>query len=231
MAFPIDADRVTTAVGNTVNGEPINLPPNIQSGNLLVIAWCRWSSTADKTVTGFTRLEELTSFGGSSHHATIWYRFADGTEGASTPTSYPGEGKMTAVCWRITGASTTIAPQFVTGSTDADTPDPGLIAPSGAPKDFLFIWAGECDTQPTMPPSGSPTSYSNAVGAQSGGTGAATSKNCTFGATRQLTTSIEDPGSWTLDVGTATSVAWAIAVHPLAGIPTPNLFTRTNARW
>src|SRR3990172_7729583 len=123
--------------------------------------------------------------------------------------------KFASIAFTISNAidPTIRAPEFATLTTGSSTtPDPGSLSPTGGSKDYLWIWAGGWEGEQTSPPSGNPTNYANATGADSGTTGSNAANTRVATAERTLTASSEDPGSWTISASDDLT-ATVIVVH------------------
>lgn len=213
MGAPVDAARSTSG-GTASGGTPFNInQPTVASGDMMIVIAAVNGTVMGTQPVGFTSL-----FGNSTDGTFEWvsvgYRVCDGSEGATTTATANVNAKFSAVVWKITGADTSVTPIISTMATASST-TPNPTAATGASHDWLWVWAASCNNQPTMPPTGQPTGYSNPVGVQSGGSGGASSKTCSFGATKQaLAATTEDPSSWTI----STSSAWGAFTVGVAGI-------------
>lgn len=225
MAAPVDAGRATS--GGTSGTPSVTLPGSIASGDLLVVLFAPNNNILQSVPTGWTKIKELQLISSSNLMGFVLVRVADGSEGTSLNITLFNSGsvKWSAVAWRITGSDTSTTPEISSDtSASSTTPDPLSLSPAGGSKDYLALWLGVSNNQPTMPPSGVPTNYSNAVGVKSGGTGSAASKSTAFGASRQLSgASSEDPPSWTIDTSSAWA-AWTLMVYPSAAAATEDIF-------
>lgn len=221
MASPVDAARTPTSItASTASPLSINLPSSISAGHLLVMIIRSPSGATFTTPSGWTALVSNNTADGSDDTTSIYYRIADGAEGATVSVTVSASTKASAVVWRITGSSSTDAPQLSTIATGNSTvPDPTTVTPTGGSKDYLFLWLGGWEGEQTSPPTSDLTNYVNETGADTG-TGGAVATNCRVGgASRQLTASSENPPVWgALSVADDWS-AWAMAVHPVSDTP------------
>lgn len=216
MAFPaVQATNTTNGTAASASAV-VNLPAGIVAGDLLLVLHRSADGTALHAVSGggWTNLFNDNS-DASNDRISLWYRQADGTEGA-TITITQTSSKFASLAWRITGHEDPAvqAPEFATLVTGTSAlPDPGAVTPTGGAKDYLFLWMGGWEGEQTSPPAGNPTNYASPFGADSG-TGGAVATNCRVAsASRALNAASEDPGSWTIsasDDWTAT----VLAVHP-----------------
>jgi len=202
----------TTATANAA----VNLPSGIVSGDLLLVLHRSASNTTSHAVSGggWTNLFNDDS-DGSNDRISLWYRQADGTEGA-TITITQTSSKFASIAYRISGAEnpSTQAPEFATLVTGTDAaPNPGSLSPTGGAKSYLWLWMGGWEGEQTSPPAGNPTDYSSPLGADSG-TAGLTATNCRVAAAqRTLNAASENPGSWTISVSDDWT-ATVVAVHP-----------------
>lgn len=215
----------TTGVtnGSTAAASPLsfNMPATISSGDALLAIVRNNAGSAGTGFTfpaGWTEIYEGDSADGSDDLHTIAWREADGTEGATINVSFDGGGsvKYAGLILRITGAVTLTnkAPDIntsVTGTTA--TPDPGNNAPTCGSKDYLWVWMGGWEGEQTSPPTGNPTSYTGAQGANSGTASTVPTNMRVAISTRQLTAASEDPGSWTISAADNWT-AHVVAVAP-----------------
>lgn len=211
MAFPVDAARVGTNGSTAATNKVCNLPTGIASGHQLVLELRSAGADTHSTPTGWTALVLNNNADASNDVVSVFWRIADGTEGATVTVTATASLKFAAICWRITGAGT---PQISAAATGASaTPDPPSFTPTGGAQDYLWLWVGSWEGEQTSPPAGNPTNYSNPFGAATG-EGGAIATNCrAAGATRQFNAATEDPPSWTISV-IDDWTAWTIAVPP-----------------
>lgn len=226
MAFPTDAARLNTNGTAAAINKVCNLAGGIVSGNLLILILRSAGADTHTTPTGWTQLVLNNAADGSDDTTSIWYRIADGNEGATVTVTATTSLKFAAECWRVTEGDTPQVSGTATGASA--TPDPPSFSPAGGAQDYLWFWIGGWEGEQTSPPAGSPLNYSNPVGANSGTAGAIASNCRVAGATRQLNAATEDPPSWTISVSDDWS-AWTIAVPPVFRYETRRM--RQPGRW
>lgn len=225
MASPVDAGRLGT-IGTAVSSHVCNLPGSISAGDLLIVAhWVNNSSiTGTYPPTGYTSIYNRAFNGDAdpiSASFSVFYKVAAGGETTATVACVTAT-KWASCAWRITGhdsGTPPVADTAITHATASSSPNPTSFSPAGGSKDYLWIWVGAWNKLATAPPTGTPTNYSNAVGASSSGNPSTSNAGCA-GATRQNTAASEDPPVWT----TSAAVDWAaitIAVYPVAGGAAP----------
>lgn len=222
MASPVDSARQGTNVTTAATTHNVNV--GSPAGGVLLIVMGRFPAAPGAvTFTGYTAIAGLdpNTADASDDSTFVWYRVADGTEGATDPCNPTNSVKGAYLCWEITGAEdpTVQAPEvgtIATGTTTANS-NPGATTPTGGSKDYLFL-AMEAHDGEGSAATVAPTNYSNLVTANSG-TGGAVATNCIMGgASRQLTASTEDPGAFTNAAPATGWTAFTIAIHP-ATIP------------
>lgn len=219
MASPVDSNRVTSQTTSAGTSHTINVG-SPAAGNLLIVLIRFGAAQGAITFTGYTSIANDASDAGAGTTA-IYYRWADGTEGVSDAMTTGSSAKMAAICWVITGAvdPATQAPQVstvATGTTTANTCNPGTVTPTGGSKDYLFIACGTEDGE-VGAFTGAPASYSNLVAANSSTAGLPATNVLIGGASRQLTAASDDPGVFTHAAAAAGWTAFTVAVHPPLG--------------
>lgn len=221
MASPVDAGRATTGITSATDPWTANLPASIAAGNLLIMMARTPNATTITTPSGWTLFSGLPSTADPSDDTTyIWYRWADGAEGTTVSLNLSANAKGAVIAWRITGAEnpSTQVPELSTIATaTSTTPNPTTVTPTGGSKDYLFLWLGAWDQEPTNPPGTPPANYTNWVGASSGSASTLSTNNRLAGGSRQLTAASEDPGSVTTSSNVNWS-AWCMAIHPPVGV-------------
>lgn len=225
MASPVVEGTAETAVTTAGTSHAITLPASIASTDLVLITSSIGSTAA--TFNALTDWTEIADENAAIGLKIIWYSGA-GVPSNPTFTSSASTRSAT-IAWRISGADKTITPEIGTVATGTSaTPDPPAVTPTGGSKDYLFIaiagMAGEeadDDTWGNTPP----TNYLPSPPLQKAcGTVGTNLGGLIVAASRQLTASTDNPGTFGVDV----SAAWraqTIAVHPAppAAAPIPDL--------
>lgn len=206
MAFPQVA--AVNGGNDTVNrtDHTVNLPAGIQAGDLLLVFF---ASDGNPTITfpeGWTELFDKLS--ALEVRLVVWYRVADGEEGA-TITVTTSNIQMTAhTSYRITGYSG--VPECGDATTgNSTTPDPPSLTPSWGAKDTL--WFAVCGYDANKTVTAYPTDYTN------GRNDFADSLwGCGVGsARRELNAESENPNVFTISASEQW-VANTIAIQPVA---------------
>jgi hypothetical protein len=229
MAAPTDAARQATNISTAATSHAINV--GSPSAGTLLIVFVRFAGAAGTvTFTGYTPLVTQNNSDASDDETSIYYRWADGSEGASDTLSTANSVKLAAICWEITGAenpsfSAPTVSTVATGTTAANSANPSSVAPADAPQDTLYLALAGGDGE-VGAYTASPTNYSTITAANSG-TGGAASSNCFIGgASRQLTaSSSEDPGAFTHGAHTTGWTAYTVAIRDVS----PN--ARVTVSW
>jgi hypothetical protein len=240
MASPVDASRTPTSIATATTPLAINLPGSISAGDLLIMFIRTAGAQTLTTPAGWTALVTNNAADATDDVTGVFWRKADGTEGATVNVTPSAAAKAAAVVWRITGAADpTVTPPQVSSAvvgTAANSANPPSISPTGGSKDYLFLILGGLDGEGIA---FTHSVYTNLQSANSGTAGAVATNCIIAGATRQATTATEDPAAFTHTVPSTGCTAFTIAVHPppvpkqtnvarmsLAGASTPA--TRTS---
>ena len=239
MAAPVDSARVATNISTAGTTHAVNVGSPV-SGTL-VIVFARFAAAPGTiTMTGYT---SLNGAAGDSSDATddttiVFYRWADGTEGATDDCTTVNSVKAGFISWEVTGAEnpSTSAPTISTvavGTTAANTANPGSVAPAGAPRDTLYIAMAGGDGE-VGAYTAAPTNYANLQAANSGTGGVAASNVLMGGASRQITaSSSDDPGVFTHGAHTTGWTAYTVAIREasaVAFLAAPERMYRTAVR-
>lgn len=217
MAAPTDSARVATNISTAATTHAVNVGSPV-AGTLLIVAVRFAAAPGAVTFTGYTPFAGPDATDASAGTTTIFYRWADGTEGATDDCSPTNSVKAAYLAWEITGAEnpSLSPPQASTvaiGTTVANTANPNSVAPDGAPRDTLYLAIMTMDGE-TNTPTASPTNYSAITVANSGTGGATTANGFTAGGSRQLTaSSSDDPGTFTHPAAIAGWSAFAVAIR------------------
>lgn len=201
MAAPVDAARATTNITSASTLWNVNYPTGIVAGDLLLTFFRTATGAIGGPPSAWTQLGSYFTGDASDDATGIYWKVAAGGESGTLSYDWSGSTKGAAIMWRITGAvdpaevPLTVSTEAV--GTGANACNPGSVAPTGAPKDTLYVAMGGYDGE-TGAFTAAPTNYSNLAAANSG-TGGAVATNCIIGgATRGLTaSSSEDPGAFT----------------------------------
>lgn len=226
MASPTDSARQGTNITTASTSHAINV--GSPAAETLLIVWVRFAAAPGTvTFTGYTSLASDTS-DASDDTSQVFYRWADGAEGATDTLTTGNSVKLAAICWEVTGAENPAfnAPNISTvavGTTTANTADSGSVAPVGAPKDTLYISMAAGDGE-VGAYTGAPASYANLATANSS-TGGQPATNCFIGgASRQISASSSDnPGAFTHGAHTTGWTAYTVAIRdpqPVSETPT-----------
>ncbi|MGH2569131.1 MAG: hypothetical protein ACRDGA_12400 [Bacteroidota bacterium] len=216
MPFPSVAGAAPSEQTATTMSHPVTLPPDIVSGNLLIIDFHISQTTNDgngpATPSGWTKfiISNGTANGGydtEGQRSDLFYRVADGNEVSPLTITTGGNRRSTAVALRIINHNSLIAPQISAGAAaGSGQSNPASLTPSGGPKDFLWLALGSAAIT-GITQFDPPTNYTFIVGSFADDT----VNQLTLGS-RALNATTEDPGTFTHN-----SAAWhgfTIAVHP-----------------
>lgn len=220
MAAPVDAGRATTSISSAANPWTVNLPGGIVAGHLLLMYVRSGGAQSFTTPSGWSKDGNIGDFSSDAADDlnSVFWRVADGTEGATLSLDVSASAKGAAIVWRITGAAdpATQPPEsnFPQTGTGANI-DPNVSIPTGGPKDFLYVVCGGCDGETQT---FSNSDLSNVTNANSG-TGGAVATNCRIGGgtIEQSSSSSYNPAAWTVAAPQSGVTAFVVAVHPSAG--------------
>jgi hypothetical protein len=214
MAFPSPGTPIATAFSTSVTSMAVSMPTTVNSGDrLIAVSEIRNVVTWSTVPSGWSQLK-LQAGGGSIGDLSVFEKIATGSEGGTTATWVASTG--TTAEWqviRITGAHVSTASEVASTSGDASNADPPSLTPTGGSKDYLWIAvAGNGATGETTGFTAAPTNY---TGLQSNGTSSGGSTANIATATRQLTASSENPGTFTPNSNRFWAAA-TVAVYPAA---------------
>lgn len=214
MASPVDSAQTGTNITTASTSWAVNVGSPV-AGTLLIVLVRFAAAPGTVTFTGYTQLGSDSS-DATDDQTMVFYRWADGTEGATDTLAPTNSVKGCAICWGITGAAdpADIAPQISTvavGTTTANTANPGLLTLSRT-DDVLYLALMGLDGEGNAP-TVAPTNFSNLTTANSGITGAVAT-NCSIGgASRQVTASpSQDPATFTHAAATTGWTAWTVGI-------------------
>ena len=218
MATPV-IETVADTTWQTGTTIAATLPSGIVSGDLLLafIGVDPLGGTG-LTVTppsGWTESYDVQDTGQFCTSA-MWYRKADGAEGATIDITVSASRAGCARIYRISGAEdpATQAPEFVNvvnaGSTT--THDPATITPAGGSKDYLYFANCYFNTY-TANVSTYPSGYTSTGTLRTGTTGAEGS--LAYAVLSSTASSSENPGAYTLSVA-RDAVTTTVAIAPPA---------------
>ncbi|MEQ1844160.1 MAG: hypothetical protein ABL983_01115 [Nitrospira sp.] len=143
-AFPIVQATNSTGDATNVTSHTVGLPASISSGDLLMaFISCRNSTSTIVFPGGWTQVGSDFNSGGVASGQTInaiYYRVANGGEGASITVTTSVSNACASVTKRITGQHASTAPEAGTAASGASVnPDPPNLAPSWGAEDTLWI--------------------------------------------------------------------------------------------
>lgn len=232
MAAPTDSARQGTDITTAATSFNINVGSPV-ADTLLIVFMRMCGDDGGSDFPGYTNIFDDNT-DASNDRTYVWYRWADGTEGATDTMTSANSVKMAAICWEVTGAQNE-SPNVstaVTGTTSANTANSGSVAPISPPQDTLYISMCGGDGE-VGAYTAAPTNYTSpGLVTANSGTGGAAATNCFIGgASRQITaSSSDDAGVFTHGAHNAgwTGVAVAIRAAAAAG-PASLLLPNLNA--
>lgn len=132
MAAPVDSARQATNISTAATSHNINVGSPV-AGTLLIVMVRFAAAPGTVTFTGYTQLAASTA-DASDDDTRIYYRWADGTEGATDTLATTSSVKLAAISWEVTGAANpaTVVPGIsaaVVGTVANINPGPAPAGP------------------------------------------------------------------------------------------------------
>jgi hypothetical protein len=220
--FPVVAGTATSAKTTIVDeAHTIDLPIEIQSGDLVLIYWSDANNSATEPTlpAGWTELASSNS-STSSIYRKIWYRIADGTEGNSVSTTNTFGDRSAHVVYRIEAGSYVGTP-FVSSTDNGtdDEPDPPSLAPGIGTQKFLWFattHAAEAQTYSI------PSNFGNTLASSTTGSSTNANQSQVITARRFLEAASLNPGIFSLN-GNAVHSAWTVGIQgAVMNVPYPH---------
>lgn len=230
MAAPSDSARQGTNITTAGTSHAINVG-SPTAGTLLIVFVRFAGAPGTVTFTGYTQIVSDSSDASDDTTAVYW-RWADGNEGATDTLGTANSIKLGAISWEVTGAANeqpNISAVSV-GTTVANTCQSNNVVPAGAPCDTLYITMGGEDGE-SGAFTAAPANYVNLQAANSGTGGLPATNVLMGGASRQINASSgDDAGVFTHAAATTGWTAFAVAIHaPLFGTE-PNYYEQAVKR-
>lgn len=210
--YPLVRDITTGNDGGVgATNHTVNLPSGIAAGERLIVMFAGREPDDVTFPAGWTELYDTGNAGQACQAGA--YRDCDGTEGASITVTTTVNRRSAWQVWRLSRGNfiASAAPEVGTVATgNSANPDPPTVAPSwGGSVPTLFIVSAAIKESVTPPSVSSwPTNYADN---QTQVTGAGTN-HALHAASRQASTSSENPGTFTLS-GSERWAAQTIAVR------------------
>ena len=209
-AFPVVAATANSTETADVTTHTVNLPASIGAGDLLVAFACVDASPTITEPSGWSVLHSTAN--GSANTGAIWYKVASGSEGA-TMTFATSAGQQSAhITWRVTGhGHSASAPNSGTAATGTDAnPNPPSLTPAAGAQDYLWV-VTECNDNGQETVTAYPADYtSNQLNINNGNVAGAAQAV----ASRNLNTTTQDPGTFTITTATEQWVTQTLAIAP-----------------
>jgi hypothetical protein len=217
----------TTTSAGVTSPMTLNLPASIAAGDLLVCQIARRGGSQTYTFpAGWVQVSGAASLENAQGQFDLFYKIADGTEGATISVSSTVAGSNRMTCWiaRFTGADnagTPVAAAAAEGSATDANPDPPNFAPGLGARDFLWF-AVQISESTAQSVTAYPTNYTGNQTSLNGALASTTGMRHSF-ASRALNASSEDPGTFTMTA----SIIWkakTFAIIPPASATTARNF-------
>lgn len=213
--FPQIVGTATSAKTNELNlVHTVTLPEGIESGDLILIFWSDASRrNTQPDLPGYT---ELKSSFASNSYRKIYYRIADGTEGASVSTSNTIDERSAHVSYRIAKGTYSGNPSASNEDAGSDnSPNPPELPGGGT---FKFLWFASVHTQEignyTLP-----NNYESVSESRTSANTSTDARHCQMITVyRTNEASSENPSAFSLS-GWAVHAAYTVAVKGVQIIP------------
>jgi len=199
MAYPVIEGYNTSNTASGTN-HTVNLPANIQAGELLVVLSYSDGTNENDNIAGWTRLGYKSY---SGHSCAILYKIATGEEGATVTGTTASTEATAHISLRISNWSD-VELSAVANATSL-YPNPPNLAPAWGVYKTLWLAIGGGDYNRTV--SAYPEGYSDSIYSFYNGTG-----GCWVGCARKFSENeSEDPGTFTISASDDWS-AWTLAI-------------------
>lgn len=226
--FPVIAGTNTSVRTTQTSGNHIiSLPSGIESGDLILIFWADGTETGtDPSLPGGYIL--LDSYETESSYFAIWYRIADGTEGATVSTTNSFGERSAHITYRIQKGTYTGVPIFERANGSSSSPNPPTLSPSWGSQNYLWIASAHANESSDV--SSYPTNYGDELMVRTSGVTSSDDEHAQMATAHQFfETDGQNPGSFSFNQ-TVTWAAYTVAILPdLFNSPTNKLFMRNTA--
>ena len=204
MTTPVVLSSSTAFDNNTSLSIPT--PTGTSTGDLLLVAITVDDAITSTSMAGFTELYQEISE--TFVTGSLYYRIADGTEGANLTVTLSGANESCGRAYRISGYSDVPAVVFASFGNNT-TQTPPQITPTGGSSDYLYLVHDHIDTN-NAAINTFPTGYVN--------TGNVASTRCRLGWGEKptLATTTETPTAFILSA-TRRTVVSTIAIASVGG--------------
>jgi len=197
----------------------VSLPASIASGDLIIVQLASSENTGvTYSSTGYTSIGTAGSLGANvSDH--WFYRYADGSEGASVTFTSSGNSRAVHRTWRITGHDSGTAPEHAGAQNGGggNAPDPPSLSPSWGAEDSLWLVGAAVHGRRDV--TAAPTNYTDLFDDTSGTSGDAATDVTLGAAERFLNASSDNPGTFTSDAPSGRHwAASTVAIRPAAAL-------------
>jgi hypothetical protein len=232
VAAPVDSARQATNQSTGATDWNINVGSPVADTLLIVFIRIANAAATITSFTGYTQLAEDIS-DASDDRTAVYYRWADGTEGATNLFVISTAVKGAAICWEVTGARNEAPPisAVAVGTTGPNTASSNVVTPLEAPQDTLYITMAGGDGE-VGAYTAAPTNYINLIAANSGTGGAAGTNVFCGGASREvLGSSSGDAPAFTHGAHVAGWTAFAVAIRPPGPAADIAYLSTARVRW
>lgn len=216
MAFPAFQAGNGTNFATAATSFAINVG-SPSAGNLLLVYIRFAGAPGTQTFTGYTVFAGPDASDASDDSNTIYYRWTDGTEGATDTLTTVNSVKAAAVSFVISGTENPATQPPETSTVAVGTganADSTIVTPTGGAKDYMWMVTLGLDSETAT--ATQPTGYDGTrMQSANSGTGGAVATNCMVWMTfRTANAASEDPGAWTSSAPANGWTAWTVAIPP-----------------
>ncbi len=209
MAFPEVNARASSIENTNVTSHTVTLPSGILPGDLLIVWFVADQNPSIDIPAGWIQLKQRGD-GGANVKTILFYRDADGTEGATITVTTSLTQHSAHRAWRISGHDKQTSVALADSGGTSANPDSPVLGPSGGGKEFLWlaVYGADGANDATV----YPTNYTDTFYLETASADPANS--CSLGvAERKFGTDSENPSAFTIDAS-ENWVATTIAIYP-----------------
>ena len=216
-AYPVVAGTATSAEVNRTSTHNVDLPPNIQSGDLLLIFWADASPSTNITPpNGWNVLYNTSQSGGfgTGYRRAAYFKVANGTEGSTAVFNTSDIERSAHNSYRILGGTYQGVPasQSVNSGTSTTPDPPSLTSGFGATQTLNGSLLAHAASNSSLT---APSSYTDLIEINTGTDQGNDDRYATMGTSRRFTeTASEDPGTYNL----TQSALWGANTVAIQGI-------------
>lgn len=218
--FPVVAGTNTSSRTTQTSGQHvISLPSDIQVGDLLLIFWSDGTNSGTDPLlpNDYTLLYSTES---ENSYFAIWYKIADGTEGATVSTTNSFGERSAHVTYRIAAGTYIGIPYYNDNTGSSSSPNPPDFNPGQGVEKFLWIASAHANEASNV--SSIPNDFENELNIRTSGSTSNDDEHAQMvTAQRFLEASSQDPTSFSF----SQTVTWASLTLAIQGAPSSTIAT------